>query len=90
MSDMNPDMLQPYNLDNVSRLKLRDVKSLLTTHFGNNWPENDRLLYFKTLLDKALEAATVPQEEFLSTPTKEVEDDTLKVYNLCIYLHHGK
>lgn len=35
----------------IAPLKIRDVKNLLTKHFGNNWPQLESLIYFKNIVE---------------------------------------
>jgi len=52
-ADINPYEIEPGNIDNVSREKLRDVEKLLNIHYGETWMEDPNLSYFKKILHEA-------------------------------------
>lgn len=73
--DKNINMLNPpeiHSSGKVNNNKLKDVKNLLQTHYGDNWIQDEELVYFKNLI---LPESNVDEEAIL--PLDDNENDTL-------------
>lgn len=71
---LSPDIVPPRNP--INSAKLRDVRQLLTKHFGNGWENIPELLFYKNLSDDLLNERG---EEILCQHNIEEDEDVLKV-----------
>lgn len=65
MNDFGVEDIPPNRVE-ISKLKLEDVKTLLSKHFGEDWRKDhggDLLSYYKNVIEKNYEGHTVPVDE---------------------------
>ncbi|CAH1099090.1 unnamed protein product [Psylliodes chrysocephalus] len=71
--NINPDRIHPDNLSNVSREKLKDVKKLLATHYGQGWRDDPSLNYYNEVLARGAYPTVPCEEEEFCEPGQEEE-----------------
>lgn len=77
LQTFNPQIIEK-NKNEVKEEKIQDVRKLLIKHFGNNWEENEALLYYKNVFERRLNQGspygTTDTEENLCEELEELSE----------------
>jgi hypothetical protein len=81
-NDINPTEIPKGNMGKVKPAKIEDVKKLLEAHYGNDWTSEEKLNYFKKIIEEYRPATDPVVEEVLCEPQNELDEYEMNVVSV--------